>query len=206
MMPAVDGGGGQGEAEQPSDTEQGGVNRLRQQVRDREIAQRLNRRLISYKLPDVELRSPYATRMPLRSHITGWVAVEFYPGDGAGGDANSDIESTAVAHAHAAEYADSFRELTRAGARTLAVISDLPTAIGSTTALIDPRGLVFCDPELLIADALVLPTVEDGEARRYRRLTLLARDARIERVIFPPDENLDHHLQQIVSLIRAARG
>jgi hypothetical protein len=105
------------------------------------------------------------------------------------------------------EHADGFLELAAANTRTLSVISDSPTAIDLTSTFIDPRSLVLCDPELLVADALGLPTGEEvAEARRYRRLTLLAEDARIEKVIFPPEENLDSHFRRVATWIQAVRG
>ncbi len=178
-----------------------GVSRLRQQVRDRETEHRLQRRLASHGLPDVELRSLHATSVPLRSHVAGWVAVEFFPGDAA--LPHDGHEAMAVMRARP-EHTASFHELARANARTLSIVSAPPEAIDLTKAFIDPRGLVFCDPDLLIADALGLPTNQDGGAEHYRRLTLLARDARIERVIFPPDEDFPRHAQRIVSLIQAS--
>ena len=111
----------------------------------------------------------------------------------------------AVMRAHV-EHAESFRELAAVNTRTLSVISEGgPTSIGRA-AFIDPRGLVLCDPELLIAHALGLPAVEVGEIKRYRRLTLLAKDAQIEKVIFPPEGNLDNHFRRVATWIRAARG
>jgi peroxiredoxin len=180
-----------------------GVSRLRQQVRDREIEQRLQRRLPGHALPDFELGSLHATSVPLRSHVAGWVAVEFFPGEGKPPVADDGHEAMAVMRARP-EHTASFDELARANARTLSVVSAPPEAIDLTKAFIDPRGLMFCDPKLLIADALALPTVQNGETRHYRRLTLLARDARIERVIFPPDEDFPRHAQRIVSLVRAS--
>lgn len=181
-------------------------SRLLQQVHDRETAHRLTRRLTGHGLPDVELRTLHAALVPLRSHVPGWIAVEFFPGEGARTEPQSDEdEQMAVMRAHA-DHAEGFRELAAVNTRTLSVISEGPTAIDRTSSFIDPRGLVLCDPELLIAQALGLPTVEVGEVKRYRRLTLLAKDAQIEKVIFPPEENLDNHFRRVATWIRAARG
>ena len=51
---------------------------------------------------------------------------------------------------------------------------------------------ILSDPELELAKALDLPTFETAGMRLYKRLTLIARDARIEHVfypVFPPDRN-----------------
>lgn len=200
-------GGGHAETEQPDPA--GGEregSRLLQQVDDRDTAHRLARRLTGRGLPDVQLRTLHAALVPLRSHVPGWIAVEFFPGEGARTDPQADEdEQMAVMRAHVA-HTDGFRELAAANTRTLSVISDPPTAIDPTGAFIDPRGLVLCDPELLIAQALGLPSSEVDGVKRYRRLTLLAKDARIEKVIFPPEENLDNHFRRVATWIQAARG
>lgn len=51
---------------------------------------------------------------------------------------------------------------------------------------------LLSDPELQLAEALNLPTFEASGMRLYRRLTMIVRGARIERVfypVFPPDRN-----------------
>jgi peroxiredoxin len=51
---------------------------------------------------------------------------------------------------------------------------------------------VLSDPDLRLADALGLPTFEVAGMRLYRRLTFIARQARIVKVlypVFPPDRN-----------------
>jgi len=208
-------GGGHADTEQPAPASgqtqaaatggsQPASNRLLVQVHDRDTAHRLARRLTGQGLPDVELRTLHAAQVPLRSHVQGWVAVEFFPGEGARPTSEGE-QQMAFMRAHI-EHADGFLELAAANTRMLSVISDSPTAIDLTSTFIDPRGLVLCDPELLIADALGLPTVEVTEVTRYRRLTLLAKDARIEKVILPPEENLDSHFRWVAIWIQAARG
>jgi len=196
--------GGHAEAEQPNHVCTEG-SRLLQQAEDRDTAHRLARRLTGHGLPEVELRTLQAALVPLRSHVQGWVAVEFFPGEGARTAIEPEAaERMAVMRAHV-EHPESFRELAAADARALSVISERPTTIDLTSAFIDPRGLALCDPELLVAVALGLPTAQVGGVQRYRRLTLLAKDARIEKVIFPPEENVDGHLQRVVTWIRATR-
>jgi hypothetical protein len=75
-------GGGHADTEQPA-PEQTASNRLLAQVHDRDTAHRLAHRLTGQGLPDVELWTLHAAQVPLRSHVQGWVAVEFFPGEGA---------------------------------------------------------------------------------------------------------------------------
>lgn len=59
------------------------------------------------------------------------------------------------------------------------------------------------DAELVLAGHLGLPTFEAGGMRLYRRLTLVARGGRIEKVfypVFPPGE----HAREVVRWLRAA--
>lgn len=197
--------GGHAAIEQPAGEQEG--SRLLAQVDDRERAHRLARRLTGQGLPDVELRTLHAALVPLRSHVAGWVAIEFFPGQGprpttTASDAERDM---ARIRAHA-DHAEGFRELAAANTRTLSVISDPPATIDLTATFIDPRGLVLCDPDLMLAQALALPISDLDGVQRYRRLTLLAKDARIEKVIFPPDENVGSHFRRIATWIAATRG
>lgn len=199
--------GGHAATEQPDPT--GGERegkRLRQQVDDRDTALRLARRLTGQGLPDVELLTLRAGEAPLRAHVAGWVAIEFFPGQGPRSAPEFDAEQQMAAIRAHADHAEGFRDLAAANTRTLSVISDPPAAIDLTATFIDPHGLVLCDPDLLIAGELALPKIEVDGVQRYRRLTLLANDARIEKVIFPPDENVDKHFRRIATWIRATRG
>jgi peroxiredoxin len=51
---------------------------------------------------------------------------------------------------------------------------------------------ILSDPDLELARSLRLPTFDVAEMRLYRRLTLIARNGRVEKVfypVFPPDRN-----------------
>jgi peroxiredoxin len=174
---------------------------LLQQVLDRDLAQHLNRRLVGRQLPSVELENMHAIRLPFTAQFAGWVIVEFFPGEGA---VNTRSAANRAAARTRNDHADSLHELANAPAKTLSVVSDPPAVVDLSTAIIGPRGLLLFDPELLIADALKLPTSENG-VRRYRRLTLVTQDGQIAKVIFPPEQNLDEHVRRIVSWMKATR-
>jgi len=196
-----DHGNAESEGDRPAPAKRTG-SRLLEQVHDRDIAHALARRLTGYALPDVELRTLRHGVVPLRAHVGGWTTVEFFPGQGP--REASDREQELALMRASTDHTEGFRELTEAKARAISVISDPPAGIDLTSVFIDPRGLVLCDPDLVIAGELGLPSVEIAGVKRYRRLTLLTRDARIEKVIFPPEENVDNHLRRIVTWIRAA--
>jgi peroxiredoxin len=51
---------------------------------------------------------------------------------------------------------------------------------------------VLSDPELLLAEAMGLPTFEVADLRLYRRLTIIARQGEVVMAfypVFPPDRN-----------------
>jgi hypothetical protein len=83
------------------------------------------------------------------------------------------------------------------------VISALPDAL-EPDGYFDRGGLTFCDPGLLVADTLELPTVQEDGTRHYRRPSLIAREGCIEKVVFPPEKDLDSHTQRVVSWMLAA--
>ena len=85
------------------------------------------------------------------------------------------------------------------------VVGAVPEAFDPAYGYFDLGGLTLCDPELLIADALGLPTVQEGDARHYRRLSLITGRGRIEKVIFPPEKDIENHTRQIISWMQAAR-
>ncbi|MGA2163238.1 MAG: hypothetical protein ABSH36_02070 [Solirubrobacteraceae bacterium] len=173
---------------------------LRQQVRDRELAQRLDRRLFRHELPDVELKSLHGTRVPIRKHISGRVLIDFLPG---GRVALSPEAGDRMAARQA--HLSRLQALGVMDARAISVISAVPEALDLADPYCDPGGLTLCDPELLIADALGLPTVVEGGARRYRRLSLITRRGCIEKVIFPPEQDIEKHTRRVISWMRTAR-
>lgn len=172
---------------------------LRQQVRERELAQRLEWRLPRHELPDVELKSLHGTRVPIRQHISGRVVIDFLPGERTALSQDGDRMAARQA------YLNRLQALQALQARHITVISAVPEALNPADPHFDPGGLTLCDPEVLIADALGLPTAEDRDVRHYRRLSLITRRGRIEKVIFPPEQDIESHTRQVILWMQAAR-
>ena len=89
-------------------------------------------------------------------------------------------------------FRDLHSEITAAGAHTLG-LSAQPVA--DQAEVVERLHLPYAlasDPLLTVADALDLPTFEVDGMRLYKRITLVAEDARIVKVfypVFPPDAN-----------------
>lgn len=68
---------------------------------------------------------------------------------------------------------------------------------------------LLADPELSLAHELDLPTFEIGGTTLYRRLTLVARDGRIQKAfypVFPPDRHPDEVLEWLQADAEGARS
>ena len=89
-------------------------------------------------------------------------------------------------------FRDHFAELDALGARVLGLSAQTrPDQVEFAERVGLPYPLLS-DPGLELAAALRLPTFEVAGMRLYRRLTLIARDARIVKAfypVFPPDRN-----------------
>lgn len=138
----------------------------------------LSQSLVGVELPDIELtRSPSSERFPLRELGTGWAVLYFYDG------------SATETHADAAEHRAFNRlreEFAERNVQILGVSSE--TAKEQHRTVISARVLhgMLADPELHLADALVLPTREREGHRRYCRVALVVRDRVIAAAIQVP--------------------
>ena len=94
----------------------------------------------------------------------------------------------------ACSFRDAHGDISRLGAQVLG-LSAQPLDEQRETA--ERLGLPYplaSDQKLILASALDLPTFEFEGTRLYRRLTLIARGGRIEKVfypVFPPDRNAE---------------
>ena len=103
----------------------------------------------------------------------------------------------------ACDFRDHHAELVAAGAETVYGVSSQDSDY--QREVVERLSLPFsmlADPDLALAEALDLPTFNAGERRLYSRLTMIARDGRVEHAfypIFPPDK----HAQQVLAWLRA---
>jgi peroxiredoxin len=152
--------------------------------------------LAGMKLPPVALQSTSGRRIDL-SALKGTTVVYVYPRTGRpdqevppGWDA---IPGARGCTPQSCAFRDHYQELKRAGASQVFGLSTQDSAYQREAAerlhlpfeLLSDEGLAF-------AHALKLPTFDVAGMRLIKRLTLILRDGKIEKVfypVFPPDRN-----------------
>jgi peroxiredoxin len=101
-------------------------------------------------------------------------------------------------------FRDRFSELVSLGADVLGLSAQPLADQVEFARRVELPYPILSDPELLLAGALSLPTFEVAGMRLYRRLTMVARQARIVKVfypVFPPDRNA----ADVVAWLEAAK-
>lgn len=141
---------------------------------------RLGRALTGAALPTDRLQSLSGHCLPLDDLCMGWLVVYCFPGLHIGNE-ESHRDDERDHHA----YARCFTLLERRGIR-LASVSSAPCEL-QAEAMREHRLMhtMMLDPDLLVADALGLPTLSEDGRRAYSRLTLVVKGGVIEHVFYP---------------------
>lgn len=143
----------------------------------------LARRLAGIAMPSITLQRINGSRIGLQTISLGWVVYYLYPGTDEAGAVGIDgpAEDTAQHRAYC-EREYRFREL---GVRPVGISSQQHLEQLATIRDHHIEHLMLIDPDLVLAEALGLPTFELSERLWYRRLTLLVHDGIIERAFYP---------------------
>jgi peroxiredoxin len=147
-------------------------------------------------IPALALPSTSGDEIDLRAAAEATLVLYAYPRTGRPGeplpDGWNEIPGARGCTPQSCAFRDHFAELRSHGASVLG-LSAQPLA--DQVEFAERVGLpypILSDPALELASALALPTFEVAGMRLYRRLTIIARHARIETVfypVFPPDRN-----------------
>jgi peroxiredoxin len=147
-------------------------------------------------VPPVSLHSTSGHEINLAEAAEETLVVYCYPRTGRPGEPLppgwDEIPGARGCTPQSCAFRDHFAEL-RALAAAVLGLSAQP--LDDQVELAERVGLpypVLSDPDLRLADALGLPIFEVAGMRLYRRLTFIARQARIAKVlypVFPPDRN-----------------
>ena len=141
---------------------------------------RLGQGVTGAALPTDRLESLTGHYLRLEDLCVGWLIVYCFPGSHIGNE-ESHRDDERDHHA----YARCFTWLERRGIR-LASLSSAPRRL-QIQALREHRLMhtMMLDLDLLVADALGLPTLSEDGRRAYSRLTLIAKGGVIEHVFYP---------------------
>ena len=164
--------------------------------------------LPGWELPSVALRAtsgdPVDLAAAARSASGEALVVYVYPRTGTPGQPSPDgwdaIPGARGCTPENCSFRDHAAELRQLGARVHGLSSQ---PIEEQREFAEREHMPFPllnDNDLELAERLGLPTFEAGGATLYKRLTLIARDGRIERVfypIFPPDTHIEEVLEAL---------
>jgi peroxiredoxin len=143
----------------------------------------LARRLAGTPMPSIVLQRINGSRIGLQTISLGWVVYYLYPGtDEASALGIDSPAQDAAQHRAYCEREYRFREL---GVRPVGISSQQHLEQLGTIRDHQIEHLMLIDPDLVLAEALGLPTFELAERLWYRRLTLLVHDGVIERAFYP---------------------
>jgi peroxiredoxin len=153
--------------------------------------------LAGAELPGLSLPSTAGAEGNLRDAAAeGTLVLYIYPRTGKPGEPLiegwDDIPGARGCTPQSCSFRDSHGELERLGARVHGLSSQSLADQREFAARVELPYPLLSDPELELAAALRLPTFEAGGLRLFKRITLIARHGRMEKVfypVFPPDRN-----------------
>ncbi len=168
-------------------------------------------------VPDVRLTATRGEPVDLAGAARGTLVLYVFPRTGGPGIALPDdwdeIPGARGCTPENCAFRDHARELAAAGARVYGLSAqplDEQRAFAEREAMPYP---LLNDQGLVLADRLGLPTFEAGGLRLYRRLTLIARHGRIERIFYPvrsparhPGEVLEWLQRRVGQIVPAGGG
>ena len=163
--------------------------------------------LTGMKLPSLALASTRGRRVDL-STLTGTTVVYIYPRTGrpdhelpTGWNA---IPGARGCTPQSCAFRDHYQELKALGVSELFGLSTQETAYQQEAAeRLHLPFEILSDGKLEFAQALRLPMFEIDGMRLIKRITLIARDGRIEKVfypVFPPDRNADEVIEWLTAV------
>jgi peroxiredoxin len=153
--------------------------------------------LTGMQMPDVMLAATDGENVDLARLGPGRSIIYVYPMTGVPGvtlpDGWDEIPGARGCTPESCGFRDHHAELQAAGASTVYGLSSQDTDYQrEVAARLELPFAMLSDPELQLATAIELPTFELDGVTRYRRLTVIVADGRVEHVfypIFPPGEH-----------------
>ncbi|MBB5322388.1 peroxiredoxin [Marinobacter oulmenensis] len=163
------------------------------------------RHLTGASFPDVELVSTSRAGVNLAGQ-SGLVVLYCYPRTGHPGRPSPEgwaqIPGALGCTPQACAFRDHYGEMADLGARVFGVSTQSPEDQREARERLNIPYELLSDEPLAFARALQLPTFSVDGATLHRRVTLIARDGRIEKVfypVFPPDD----HVYEVLDWLKA---
>ena len=165
------------------------------------------RHLVGRRLPTLELTSSSGRAVDL-AKLSGLTVIYAYPMSGADDSLLPDdwdsIPGARGCTPQSCSFRDHQEELTRLGARVFGLATQSPEYLRGEVARIHLPYELLSDEHLAFQLALSLPVfdVQVAGTTVLKRVTLICRDGRIERVfypVFPPDRSAD----QVIDCLRS---
>ena len=158
-------------------------------------------------VPSVALPSTSGREIDLRKAAQGLLVLYVYPRTGRPDEPLpegwDDIPGARGCTPQSCAFRDHFGDLQDLGADVLGLSAQsLPDQVEFAERVEVPYP-ILSDAELCLAGEPALPTFEVAGMRLYKRITLIARDGRIEKAfypVFPPDRNAE----DVLAWLRAA--
>jgi peroxiredoxin len=157
-------------------------------------------------IPGALLGSTHGGRLDLREATRALAVIYIYPGTGVPGtplpQGWDEIPGARGCTPQSCAFRDHVLELAAYGASVFGLSSQ---SLEEQCEFAEREHIPYpllSDPDLRLAEALGLPTFEADGRRFYRRVTFLAREARIAKVfypIFPPHQNASQVLRWLAA-------
>lgn len=152
------------------------------------------------RLPEITLTATNGDRVSL-AQLTGWAVLYVYPMTGRPGvplpDGWDAIPGARGCTPQSCSFRDHYSELQRYAASVHGLSTQTTTYQREAKQRLHLPFELLSDPELALKTAIALPTFEVADMELYKRMTLVAHDARITKVfypVFPPDKDAENVL------------
>jgi peroxiredoxin len=149
-------------------------------------ARLLMARLRGQRLPDVELTTDESIRRSLSTNVSGLVVLYFVVGENDETWIDGYATPDASQHRGYVNHRKLFEEM---GVKIFGVSCQPEATLARIKWYLKATHTIFSDPELILGQALELPTTQEGNTKRYCRMALVASNGTIHKGFGPLADN-----------------
>jgi peroxiredoxin len=159
------------------------VSRLLARSQEAEQARLLMARLHGRRLPDVVLTTSESKRLPLLVSVSALIVMYFVSGETDETWIDDCATPDASQHRGYVNHRRSFEEM---GVKIFGVSCQPEATLARIKWSLEATHTLFSDPELILGQALGLPTTQNGNINRYPRMALVASGGRVHKGVWLP--------------------